>query len=223
MLISARSYDEYVAMFDLSADDMRGSVLDCSAGAAAFVARVNADGGCAVAVDPIYDQGADRLADLARGGLGDCLRMTRSSSEAFVWDWYGSLERRERLRQDAAETFIADVRANRGGYVAGSLPSLPFGNASFDLVVCSHLMFTWDEVFGRDWHLDAARELTRVARHEARVFPTFGHTDRGPYPDLDWLRARLRDEGITSHVRTVPYEFQRGANTMLVLTPALRR
>jgi hypothetical protein len=184
------------------------------------VAEINANGGNAMAVDPIYDQDADRLTDLARQGLAGCLQMTESKKDAFVWNWYGSLERREQLRRDAAESFIADVRTNRSRYVAGSLPRLPFEDTSFDLVLCPHLLFTWDEIFDRLWHLDAARELARVARHEARIFPTHAHTDRGPYANLDWLRTQLLDEGITSHVRTVPYEFQRGANTMLVLTHA---
>jgi hypothetical protein len=30
VLISARSYEEYVAMFDLGPTDVRGSVLDCN-------------------------------------------------------------------------------------------------------------------------------------------------------------------------------------------------
>src|SRR5262249_34733498 len=150
-----------------------------------------------------------------RHGLADCLQMTQSKKDAFVWNWYGSLERREQLRRDAAESFLADVRKNRSRYVAGSLPRLPFEDTSFDLVLCSHLLFTWHETLERHWRLDAARERARVARHEARIFPTHAHPDRGPYADLDWLRTQLLDEGITSHVRAVPSEFQRGANTML--------
>ena len=220
MLISARSWEEYVAMFDLSPADLDGTVVDCAAGASSFVAETNARGGDTVAVDPLYSHRSSTLAQLAAGGLRDCLEMMESTPHAFVWDWYGSLERRERLRQDAAARFVADLQQHPDRYVAAGLPDLPFTDASVDLALCSHLLFSWDQSFDRAWHLAALRELARVARREARVFPLVGHTDRGAYPHLEWLQDRLRHDGIATEQRTVPYEFQRGADTMLVLRPA---
>ena len=54
---------------------------------------------------------------------------------------------------------------------------------------------------------------------EARVFPLLD-TELTVYPRLDELRAGLAAEGVESEVRPVPYEFQRGADRMLVCARA---
>lgn len=53
-LVSARSFDEYRAMFALTDADLRGRVLDCPGGGASFTAAARARGADAFAVDPIY-------------------------------------------------------------------------------------------------------------------------------------------------------------------------
>ena len=50
-LISARSFEEYLAMFALTELDLRGDILDCPGGGASFTARAAAlDGVRAVTV-----------------------------------------------------------------------------------------------------------------------------------------------------------------------------
>jgi hypothetical protein len=83
--------------------------------------------------------------------------------------------------------------------------------------LCSHLLFTWADHFGRDWHLNALRELIRVSRVEVRVFPLVLQGAGQPVPFLPGLLERLAEDGVRSEVRKVPYEFQLGANEMLVL------
>ena len=65
----------------------------------------------------------------------------------------------------------------------------------------------------------ALRELVRVARRQVRVFP-LSDTTATPSPYLDRLRAALATDGIPSRLARVPYHFQRGADTMLVLDVA---
>ncbi len=62
-LMSARSFAEYRAMFDLTDADLAGRVLDCPGGGASFTATAAARGTDAVAVDPVYALPADQLAD----------------------------------------------------------------------------------------------------------------------------------------------------------------
>ena len=52
-LISARSFAEYRAMFELSDGDLRGRILDCPAGGSSFTALAAASGARPVAVDPV--------------------------------------------------------------------------------------------------------------------------------------------------------------------------
>ncbi len=215
MIVSSRSVDEYRAFFALSDDDVAGRVLDCSAGASGFTAAVNAAGGDVTAVDPAY-----RDLPALRDELGRSYRVGTAiiddHDDRFTWAWYGSPEGRQRLRDAAREAFLDDLVAHPDRYVAGSLPTLPFDDDTFDLALCSHLLFTWADVFDADWHHAALKDLLRVAR-EVRVFPLVlqGTGDRVEF--LPALLDRLRSEGRTADVRAVGYEFQVGASEMLVL------
>ena len=119
------------------------------------------------------------------------------------------------LRTEAAEAFLADLVESPGRYVAASLPDLPFENGQFEMVLCSHLLFTWADKFGLDWHLEALRELVRVSRGEVRVFPLVLQGAGKPVPFLAELLDRL---GLPAEIRKVPYEFQLGADEMLVVS-----
>jgi len=217
MLVSSRSYDEYVAMFGLSAEDLSRRVLDCSAGAASFV-TVAASRGCrSVAVDPAYAVSREELADAVRADLDRGTAIAHEYPDRFVWDWYGSVQERERMRKAAAAQFLAGVAAPRGRYVAAELPRLPFKDGTFDLALCSHLLFTWADVLGLEWHLAAVSELARVAR-EVRIFPTVMQGAGEPVPFWDELLVALAGRRLRTQERRVDYRFQRTANRMLVVT-----
>jgi hypothetical protein len=99
------------------------------------------------------------------------------------------------------------------------LPDLPLASAEFDLAVCSHLLFTWADELGRDWHRAAIVELARVAR-EVRVYPTVMQGAGDPVPFWDALMTDLAGAGLRSELRDVGYRFQVGADRMLVVTRA---
>jgi SAM-dependent methyltransferase len=212
MLITSRSFAEYQAMFDLSDADLELSILDCCAGASGFTAELAARGGTGKAVDPAYGlPRADVIAAISNGASG-AAQMIDDNQDRFVWDWYGSPGRRDQLRKDAAERFARDYVERPHAYVAGALPGLPFHDSAFDIVLCSHLLFTWSDQLGEDWHRAALRELARVAGREVRVFPLVVQGTGEPVGFLDRLAGELGAER-----RTVPYEFQAGASQMLVL------
>ena len=219
MLITSRSFEEYRAFFALTEDDLAGTVLDCSAGASGFAAVANAQGGRVTAVDPAYGRGVEDLlteveASAAQGGT-----IVSAHGDRFVWDWYGSRERRDALRQAALAAFAADLRARPGSYVPGVIPRLPFADDAFDLALCSHLLFTWSDVLDEAWHDAALRELLRVAP-QVRVFPLVVQATGDPVPFLPFLLDGLRRRGCRADVVDVPYEFQRGGSEMLVVTRA---
>jgi SAM-dependent methyltransferase len=213
MLITSRSAAEYNAMFDLT-DLTTTSVLDCCAGASSFTAETAAR---SVAVDPAYANTLDDLVDRVQEGLREVDRIVDGNAEHFEWGWYGDRSRRTRMRTAAARLFLDDIQAHPERYVAGALPHLPFADASFDLVLCSHLLFTWSDVFDVDWHRRALAELVRVVRHEVRVFPLVVQAIGSPVPFVEDLRAELHAAGHDTRIRTVPFSFQRGADQMLVI------
>lgn len=214
MLVTSRSYVEYEAMFDLT--ELPDSVLDCCAGGASFTAEAVERGVDAIAVDPAYELPAAELVDTVRRSLPATAGIVDEHAGSFVWNWYGSPERKDELRIEAADRFLQDVSIAPERYVPGSLPKLPFGDGRFDLVLCSHLLFTWADKYDRDWHLASLRELVRVSRSEVRIFPLVQQGAGDPVDYLPDLLAELA--GVTSEIRKVPYEFQAGADEMLVLS-----
>lgn len=216
MLVTSRSLAEYRAFFDLSDADLGGRVLDCSAGASGFAAAVNADGGRVTALDPAYKDPAVLREEIERSVEGGA-SLIDANTERFAWSWYGSPERRQELRDEARAAFLRDLVEHPATYIPGGLPALPFPDDAFDLALCSHLLFTWaSDELDEEWHHAALTDLLRVAP-QVRVFPLVLQGDGSPVPFLPRLLDRLRAEGRTAEVRPVPYEFQRGADEMLVL------
>jgi SAM-dependent methyltransferase len=207
---------EYAAMFDLGDEEMTGRILDCSAGVSSFVAEAGERGWAAIAVDPAFSLGRGRLAELGRDDLDRGTAIADQYPDRFTWEWYGDPARRSTLRKAALARFLTDVACHPHRYVAAALPQLPFPDSSFDLAVCSHLLFTWADQLGREWHAAALHELARVAR-EVRIFPTVVQGPGEPVPFWDGLMADLARAGLRAEEREVPYEFQVGANRMLVV------
>lgn len=201
-------------MFDLTPDDLAGSVLDCCAGGSSFAAET---GGRIVAVDPAYAMGRDELAVRVRAALDEGDRMIDRNADRFEWGWYGSPSRRADMRRTAAGLFLADLKGRPERYVAGALPDLPLSSGAVDLVLCSHLLFTWADQLGEDWHRRALADLVRVARREVRIFPVVVQGTGEPVAFLDVLRAELDALGHRSQLRDVPYRFQRGGTQMLLI------
>ncbi|MEV6269703.1 hypothetical protein AB0L64_21225 [Kribbella sp. NPDC051936] len=214
MLVTSRSYAEYEAMFDLV--ELPESVLDCCAGGAGFTAEAAARGVDAIAADPAYELDHAELVDSVRRSLPATSGIVDEHAGSFVWHWYGSPERKDQYRIEAADRFLQDVEAAPERYVAAGLPDLPFGDRRFELVLCSHLLFTWSDKYDRDWHEAALRELIRVSNSEVRIFPL---VQQGAGATIPWLPELLESlDGVTYEIRKVPYEFQVGADQMLVIT-----
>lgn len=219
MLVTSRSYDEYVAMFALRSDDMSGTLLDSCAGAADFAAVAASRGGRVIAADPAYALPRQALAGRVKEDTERGAGIAAEFPDRFSWEWYGDPTRRDRLRRAALARFLADIVTAPGRYVAAQLPQLPFADRAFDLAVSSHLLFTWADQLGLDWHLAALAELTRVAR-EVRVYPTVLQGAGGPPAFWDDLLSRLAATGRHIELRPVDYVFQVGATQMLVVASA---
>ncbi|MBH0776845.1 methyltransferase domain-containing protein [Nocardia bovistercoris] len=217
-LISARSSAEYRAIFALTDTDLRDrSILDCPGGAASFTAEASELGAHVTAVDPIYHRTPAELRTLARVESDRANTWARTHSDRYRWDWYGSPDEHHRLRRIAATRFGEDVTANPHRYIPAALPSLPFPDNTFDLVLSSHLLFSYADRLDAEFHLMALVELSRVSRAQTRLYPLLDHIGRPRHELIAGLRTELHDKGIRTEIREVDYEFHHGANTMLVL------
>jgi hypothetical protein len=168
-----------------------------------------------ISCDPIYKWKAVHIRERIAATYDRVIDETRRNVDEFVGDSIPSVEELGRVRLAAMEEFLADYPCGKaeGRYVPAELPTLPFAESSFDLALCSHLLFLYSIQLGEVFHRDAIRELCRIAR-EVRIFPLLALGGRqSPYVDL--TVAELRAEGREVSIESVPYEFQRGGNQMM--------
>jgi hypothetical protein len=210
-----RSFDEYVAMFALTEADLCSWILGCGDGPASFNAGLTKRGGRIVSADPLYRFSQAEIRDRIRQTSAAVLEQTRANAHEFIWTSIKSAEELGRLRMAAMEEFLADYPAglSERRYIDGELPHLPFPDGSFDLALCSHLLFLYSEQLSEDFHVESIKELCRVAS-EAHIFPLL-ELGAKKSRHLDAVSARLTADGYCVSMRTVPYEFQRGGNQMM--------
>jgi SAM-dependent methyltransferase len=211
---SARAFGEYVDMFGLSAVDFRLRILDCAAGAASFAAEAATIGARVTAVDPVYGRDSHHIDQSVFSGVERAAANVVSEPRRYDWSRIGDPASHIAIRRAAARRFLRDLRDHPDRYVAGVLPELPFAIASFDIVLCSHLLFTYAGVLDESFHVAAMQEMLRVAKREVRVFPLVGY-----YGDAAGQLARvvnaLKSDGFDVGIQPVPYRFQLGATEML--------
>ncbi len=202
-------------MFNLSEQHLRGAVLDCGGGPSGFTADLSARGSKAVSVDPLYKYPGSEIRARFEATAGAMLSHVRATPAQWVWSYHRDAEDLLANRRGAMETFLADYQRGlrEGRYIVAALPSLPFGPGSFKLAVCSHLLFLYSDLLSEAFHIEALRELCRVAE-EVRVFPllTLQHKLS---PHLTAVRAAVAAQGWISEVVRVDYELMRGGNQML--------
>jgi hypothetical protein len=104
----------------------------------------------------------------------------------------------------------------QGRYVAAELPALPWPDDSFDLALCSHLLFLYSQQLDLEFHERSVLELCRIGR-EVRIFPLLA-LGGARSTHIEPIIECLRDSGHEVAIREVPYEFQRGGNQMMVIT-----
>ena len=212
-----RNVEEYEAFFRLSEVSPSARILDCGGGPSSFAADWGKRGRFVVAADPVY-----RCAgiEIASGFESTAKRMLEGMERArhrFKWDYYGSPEKVVTRRRNALTTFVADFEdsSRPGRYVSAQLPELPFPSDSFDLVLCSHLLFLYSNELDIQMHVDSLKEMLRVAP-EVRIFPLLD-MDGQPSVHVNPSVAAV-STSAQAEVIAVPFEFQRGGSNMLRLT-----
>jgi hypothetical protein len=213
-----RSFEEYERMFALSAHDMRGRILGCGDGPAAFNAVATRRGAQVVSVDPLYRWSAGEIAGRIEETRDTVLEQMRRSAAGYRWERIASIEALWEERRTAMDGFLADYEAGRQRqrYVDAALPDLPFPDDAFDLALCSHFLFLYSEHLGLEFHESALIELCRLAT-EVRIFPLLTLNGR-PSPLVHPIAAFCHERGWHVTFERVPYEFQRGGHTSMKVT-----
>jgi hypothetical protein len=202
-------------MFDLHASDMHLQILGCGDGPASFNVEWNARGGYVTSIDPLYDFSLETIKERIAETYNEVLAQTIAHRDKFIWDAITSPQELGRIRMKAMSCFLDSYESGKenGKYIPGELPVLPFDDLSFDLALSSHFLFLYTDNLTFEFHVEAIREMLRVA-HEVRIFPL---VDVNAQESI-YLSGVLKVfQEYAPEIRKVNYEFQRGGNQMLVL------
>lgn len=219
IIITGRTYGEYCAFFDLNPGKLRGKkVLDCPGGASSFTSYAKKDGIDAKAVDVVYELDRGAIKGIGERSIETIYRDT-AWMEGHNLEFYESVVNHRRFRQKALREFLKDYNCH--DYIRAELPTLPFEDGAFDLLLSSHLLFTYDDRLDLAFHLGAVREMLRVGK-EVRIFPLvdFKNSRQGEEKHFSPLLYEVMDalEGeCEARIVNVGFEFQPGAGYMLQL------
>ena len=211
-----RALREYRHMFRLDDRDLKTQrFVDCGAGPASFNAQVTAMGGRVVSVDPIYRFSPKQIERRIHETHHLVVEKTSEKLEGYHWEDVKSPQELGERRMAAMERFLRDFPdgIREGRYVEASLPEVPFKDDSFDMALCSHLLFTYSEQLGLSFHLKTILEMMRVAP-EARIFPLV-QLDCRPSPCLEPVERALREKGFLLSREPSEYRMQKGADNFL--------
>ena len=215
-----RTFEEYAAMFTLDDIDRSRSILGCSDGPASFNAEALQRNIKVVSADPLYQFSVPQIRKRIADTAPTVAAQIKENAEDFVWNHFKSVTELVAARMKAMQVFLADFDAGlqQGRYVPAQLPDLPFFDGTFDLALCSHFLFLYSEHCDAQFHIQALRELCRVAQ-EVRVFPLL-ELSGAPSRHLPEVLKALEEGGYTVQIAPVNYEFQKGGNQMLRLVAA---
>lgn len=214
-----RTLAEYLQMFALGLDDLRGlKILDVASGPGSFVAEAFTLGLDVTGCDPMYVRDAATITLQGRTDIDTCREQIRHNPGVLV---YRDIDEFYREKYAALERFAADFRRRDGErrYVAGALPKLPFEDGAFDLVLCANFLMIYAPLadggmhdgneFDLAFHRRAFRELARVARREVRIpgIHTWTQPPK-PHPYCEPVVAVL--EGLGFAVEFVPTDYDDG-------------
>lgn len=217
---TCRGFDEYKRMFDLP-DRLEGKrILDIAGGASSFTVDCCSRGIDAQAVDPRYAYAPEIVLADAREEIETSTEKLRSLAHRFDWSYYGNIDLHRAGRLDSFQRFAADFAAadanNR--YVAGALPSLPFANETFDIVLCSHFLFLYADQFDASFHERAVLDMIRICRPggQVRIYP-LKSLRWEPYPQMDSLLTAICSTGAVPSIEQSHLPFIPDSSKMLVI------
>ncbi|MEM8563711.1 MAG: SAM-dependent methyltransferase [Pseudomonadota bacterium] len=210
-----RTFEEYVAMFHLTAIDLNKSILGCGDGPASFNATSHQRNLSVISADPIYAFTAQQISVRIDEVAPDIIAQLRRDEHELVWEYFASLDDLIGTRHHAMTTFLEDFadKSNSSRYVTASLPTLPFSDSQFDLALCSHFLFLYGKIYSQQFHLDSILEMCRVA-NEVRIFPLV-ELEQPRSRHLSSICETLEQLGHSVERVRVNYELIRGGNEML--------
>jgi len=213
-----RSFDEYIKMFNLSEADLSKRIIGCGDGPASFNAKMKKMGRKVISVDPIYVFSRKDIENKIEEAKEEIVKQTMRNKNKFVWTQIKSIEHLLTLRMKTMKEFLLDYERGKteGRYLAEELPKLSFKNNTFDIALCSHLLFLYEENLPLESHIAYVTEMLRIA-NDVRIFPIVNLNGlESMY--IKKIENHFKGKGYKVEEKDVKYRFQKGAYKMLNIT-----
>lgn len=218
IIFIGRTFEEYMKMFSLSAEELKGKrILDCPAGACSFTAIGNHLDLDITACDIAYDHEVEQLREKGIRDIEHAMLHMEKVKENYVWDYFHTIEGLRKNRIQALKDCTRHMIAANEKYIPVVLPTLPFKCEEFDILLSAHFLFTYADRLDYEFHINTLEELLRVTKEEVRIFPLVDLEGKR-YEHLDQVISYLIEKGYTAKEEKVSYEFQANANSMLQIT-----
>ncbi|QGH36692.1 SAM-dependent methyltransferase [Gracilibacillus salitolerans] len=215
IIFIGRTFQEYLNMFSLSIDELKGKrILDCPAGACSFTAVGNKSGLEITACDIAYYHSVESLKNKGLQDIEHAMEHMEKAKGNYKWDYFSDIASLRKDRLSALHDCTKDMKIANEKYIAANLPSLPFEDAEFDILLSAHFLFMYADRLDYQFHIETLKELLRVTKEEIRIFPIVDLTGKR-YNHLDKTIQYLIEKGCIVEEVKVPYEFQTNANSML--------
>ncbi|PLS08598.1 SAM-dependent methyltransferase [Neobacillus cucumis] len=216
-----RTFEEYVNMFSLSVDELKGKkVLDCPSGACSFTAVGNQIGLDVTACDIAYYHSTEDLKNKGLQDIEHTMEQMEKSKGNFIWNYFENIEELRNHRLTALTDCTSHMKDSSDRYVPVTLPTLPFKDEEFDVILSAHFLFMYADRLDFGFHIKTLDELLRVSKNEIRIFPLVDLEGKR-YKYLDDVINYLANQGCFVKEVKVPYEFQMNANLMLQIKKAI--
>ena len=149
-------------MFSLSVKELKGKkILDCPAGACSFTALGNKAGLDVTACDIAYYHSIDDLENKGLQDIDHAMEQMERAKNNYVWDYFKDIEALRKNRLNALKDCANDMGKSSDRYVSVTLPSLPFKDEEFDVLLLAHFLFMYADRLDYQFHISTLNELLR--------------------------------------------------------------
>ncbi|KAB8127396.1 class I SAM-dependent methyltransferase [Gracilibacillus oryzae] len=218
IIFLGRTYEEYMAMFSFTEEELNGKkILDCPAGACSFTAVANKSGMDVTACDIAYFHSEEDLKNKGLQDIDHAMEHMEKAKSNYKWEYFRTIDDLRHHRLQALHDVSSDMKEFSERYMPVTLPSLPFEEKAFDVLLSAHFLFTYADRLDYDFHINTLNELLRVTKEEIRIFPLVDLEGKR-YEHLEKIKHYLTENGYTVEEINVPYEFQKNANSMLKIS-----
>ena len=101
-------------------------------------------------------------------------------------------------------------------HVVASLPKTRFDDGQFSLVLVSHFLFLYDDVFDYEFHKKSLVEAMRIAKDELRIYPLVNmRAEKSVF--LEQIQEENDLANLKFEIRKIDFEFFKNANELLIV------